>query len=517
MKFLGINNIEESILNDKDTKEEITVEDCEEAIIEIGSNGRFQTMALFLLLISFTCSGATFINCFVFFLKDLQFECFIDNSWESCNRDTACAEGMNYRFEYSPNPNFSWINDFKLDCTNSYTIYLFQVLFIVSTMISSLFASWISDFVGRIKLVNISMIGRTILLLIPLIFPYQVITMFSLILLGAIGAFHTNVSYILISEYVSRFEKDRYQTFLFAGGSFLSVLAALYFFLYQNWRIFFMLNLLYGVIFCIFSFKLLESPRFLVSKYKFDQAREVLRKIANINGTKRNLNFKFEKEDKLAQNDRKKIASIYLDKNSALDTTIPSRSLFISKKFKYYSIALPMLFLTSSLNHSGLDYHLKFYSGNMYLLVALLYVAETITLIISYFLMHYLGKKYSLFVMLVVSMVSQMSFFFSDREDIHSVVVLTFLTMLGYAGSVNIVYSYANEYYPTDLRGRAMAICIFADKLGRFAGPFLSNFEEYILVVSASFSLISFFFLCPFENNFTNTYLVDNSEDVNQE
>jgi hypothetical protein len=41
MKFHGINNIEETILADKETKEEVLVEDSEEAIIEVKSNGKF--------------------------------------------------------------------------------------------------------------------------------------------------------------------------------------------------------------------------------------------------------------------------------------------------------------------------------------------------------------------------------------------------------------------------------------------------------------------------------------------
>jgi hypothetical protein len=41
MKLHGINHIEETILGEKETKEEVLVEDSEEAIIEVKSNGNF--------------------------------------------------------------------------------------------------------------------------------------------------------------------------------------------------------------------------------------------------------------------------------------------------------------------------------------------------------------------------------------------------------------------------------------------------------------------------------------------
>ena len=39
MKFHNLNNIEEPIIDLSESKMDIFVEDCEEAIIEIGSNG----------------------------------------------------------------------------------------------------------------------------------------------------------------------------------------------------------------------------------------------------------------------------------------------------------------------------------------------------------------------------------------------------------------------------------------------------------------------------------------------
>ena len=206
MKFHGINNLEESIMEDK-AKEEIVVEDCEEAIIEIGSKGKFQKTALVILTLCYTCTGAFITNSFVFFEKDPPLECYKSNNWELCKRKEACSNKYNYRINYLEANNYSWTNDFKMDCDENYYIGLFATVFFVGSMVSSIFASSISDYIGRAKLIKISMLIRSLVILIPILFPYKYVVLTTLFFLGLLNSLHSTIPYILISEYVSRFEK----------------------------------------------------------------------------------------------------------------------------------------------------------------------------------------------------------------------------------------------------------------------------------------------------------------------
>ena len=122
MKFHGIQNLEDSIIEDKDSKEEIVIEDCEEAIIEIGSNGKFQKIALAILTICYTCTGAYITNSFVFFEKDPIIECFNNNEWVQCKRTEACKANKTYRFNFTDQPSYSWTNDFRMGCDKNFTI-----------------------------------------------------------------------------------------------------------------------------------------------------------------------------------------------------------------------------------------------------------------------------------------------------------------------------------------------------------------------------------------------------------
>jgi putative MFS transporter len=438
-------------------------------------------------------------------LKDGDFECYVNNQWEKCSRKKACNEGYEYQIIFSDSHDYSWINDFKLDCHDKYHIYLFKVLFLVGALLSSIFGSSSSDYFGRIRIIKITMFLRSLIILFPLIFPHELLIMISLPLLGFFSGFHTSVSYILISEYVSRFEKDKYQTFMFISGSVLSTITAVYFYIYQNWRIYFLINLLYGIAFCIFSHRLLESPRYLVSKQKFTEAREIFKKIALINiGKEKHL--KFEKEVILAQNDQL----------TSSDDTTPISSLFSSSKNKYYTVAFPFWFLATSLISSTIYFEHINSNWDIYFKETVLNASKIVSQIISLYMMIYLGKKHSMILCFTLSIFSTMTIFFTSKEESIAEVIII-IQQFAYSSLITIIYTYANELYSTDLRGRAMAICIFAEKIGKFAGPVMEDMDRTIFMISSILSLVSCLFLIPIENEYINHSLVDHSEDENED
>jgi hypothetical protein len=106
-------------------------------------------------------------------------------------------------------------------------------------------------------------------------------------------------------------------------------------------------------------------------------------------------------------------------------------------------------------------------------------------------------------------------FFTSKEESIAEIIIL--IQQFAYSSLINIIYTYANELYSTDLRGRALAFCIFAEKLGKFAGPVMEDLDKTILMISSILSLVSCLFLIPIENEYINHSLVDHSEDENED
>ena len=506
MKFHGIQNLEDSIIEDKDSKEEIVIEDCEEAIIEIGSNGKFQKIALAILTICYTCTGAYITNSFVFFEKDPIIECFNNNEWLQCKRTEACKANKTYRFNFTDQPSYSWTNDFRMGCDKNFTIGLFGTIFFLGSMISSLFASSLSDYIGRATLIKVSMLIRNGVILLPLIYANEYLILVSLFLLGLLNSLHSTIPYILISEYVSRYEKDKYQTIMFIFESFSGLLSTLYFYLFQNWKIFLILNLMYGLIFTVYSYKILESPRYLVSKNNYDEAKIVLKAIAKVN-LGRNVDIRFEKEENLMNK------TLTIKTNETVATSLLCRS----KKLRPYLIILSFIWFSTAFAFFAIQFQIKYLDLEIYYSNFLLFTSEATSYMISNKLMYCLGKKNSMIFSFLISFISYLIFFLVEKPDPIWVIVLIFFSKFGAAAILNISSIYSNEVFPTDIRGRAIAICSFVGKFGGIIAPSIVENSQYTLIISAAVCLVSCFILIPLKNSYSNASLTETIHDVEEE
>jgi MFS family permease len=91
------------------------------------------------------------------------------------------------------------------------------------------------------------------------------------------------------------------------------------------------------------------------------------------------------------------------------------------------------------------------------------------------------------------------------------------MSKFGASALLNISAIYSNEVFPTDLRGRAIAICSFVGKFGGIIAPMLVELSEQTLLISAFICILSCLVLMPLENTFSNSYLVDSVQEVEDE
>lgn len=104
------------------------------------------------------------------------------------------------------------------------------------------------------------------------------------------------VGYIYIMEFLSQKKAQVFSAIVMGFDGLVLVVAALWFlYVSQNWKSLWLMAtiLQYGVILLICTFP--ESPKFLVSVGKFEQARTVMTRIAHYN---RITEFDFTEEEK---------------------------------------------------------------------------------------------------------------------------------------------------------------------------------------------------------------------------
>ena len=101
---------------------------------------------------------------------------------------------------------------------------------------------------------------------------------------GFVSAIYGNFS-LYVAEYIPKESSAIAMSFIDAVYPFMGFLEALYFLTINNWRLLFLFTTLIHVISTFFILKYLpESPKWLYSKGKINEAIEVMKQIATING-----------------------------------------------------------------------------------------------------------------------------------------------------------------------------------------------------------------------------------------
>lgn len=470
-------------------KEELViVKDCEEALVKVNSkNGKYSIIVMILLMICYTCSGAFITNAFIFLEKDPDIKCSVDNStFYVCDRKEACDINKNitYEFQYQK-PHYSWTNDLRMECNDNFNIGLFGSLFYIGCMISSI---PLADRFGRASLIKISMAFRSIILLIPLVYTNILSIQISLFFIGICNSLHSTIPYILLGELVSKENRDNYLTVMFMCESFSGIIGTLFFYFNQNWYLYLFLNVIYGLIFVIFSFMLYESPRHLYVNKRYEEAKQILSKIAKINlGV--DMAFKFEKENQDATECKPQGRSMNL------------LSIIKKTRYRWYVIILPLIWFFVAFAFFAINFMVKYLNQNIYMLNTILFLAEFVSYLISRIIMYIFGKRNTMMGAFLISAVSFFVFYFVGDSNIYFVFILTFLAKFGASIVLNVSSIYTTESFPTGLRGSSVALCSIIGKFGGILAPLIVELSDFAFLISGVFCLFSAVILIPLANS----------------
>ena len=194
---------------------------------------------------------------------------------------------------------------------------------------------------------------------------------------------------------------------------------------------------------------MLESPRYLASKNKFDEARQVLNTIAKINLGKE-VKIRFERENEIKQDKNKN--STDAEQKIKSEQTIATSKLFSSSKLRPYTIILPFIWFVTAFAFFAFNFEIKYLTTEIYFSNFLLFTSEGTTYFLSNKMMIYLGKKYSMIISFLISAVSYFLFYFYKEEKEIVIFNLIFCSKFGASALLNISSIYSNEVLKMKLR-----------------------------------------------------------------
>jgi len=391
-----------------------------------------------------------------------QVECIDRNHTEDC------VDG--YEFDkslFSP----TVVTEFELVCDRAALDGLATSLFMAGVLIGSVVFGIVSDKFGR----KTVMISSTVLA-----FAAQVGSAFThkyewfvatRMIVSTFGYGIFLASYVYLLEVCANKYRNVlgmwFQGMYSVGYMVLSGIA-------YNWRswheIVFVLSLL-CILYPLVVFFIPESPRWLFSVGKTEEAKEVTRKLAKFNGNKIVEPEIWEKAS------NSKVETI--EEASILD-------LFRTRRIRNMLFLSMALWFVTSAVYYGVSYSADTLQGNIFVNNTLYGAVELISYVIILTFMERTGRKLMLVTMLllcglclVVTILCE-QFGHDNKSAELAVVVFSMMTKCFIAGAYAIVYQFIAELFPTVLRTNAVGLASVVGNVGSIVAPLLLTFKETV-------------------------------------
>uniref|UniRef100_A0A8C3V6L1 Major facilitator superfamily (MFS) profile domain-containing protein n=1 Tax=Catharus ustulatus TaxID=91951 RepID=A0A8C3V6L1_CATUS len=385
-----------------------------------------------------------------------------------------CLDG----WEYSRDVYRSTIvTEWNLVCEDDWKAPLTTSLFFVGVLIGSFISGQLSDRFGRKNILFLTMAVQTGFSFLQIFSTsWEMFTVLFLIVgMGQISNYV--VAFILGTEILGKSVRILFATLgvciFFAIGYMLLPLFAYFI---RDWRML-LLALTVPGLFCIPLWWVIpESPRWLVSQGRFQEAEDIIRKAAKTNG--------------ITAPDIILDPSELQDVNSQKQQTYTILDLMKTRNILTITIMSVLLWMIISVGYFGLSLDTPNLHGDVYVNCFLSAVIEVPAYIISWLLLRNLPRRYSmaaalflggcvlLFIQLVPSHIRALS------------ILLVMLGKFGITSAFSMVYVYTAELYPTVVRNMGVGASSMASRLGSILSPYFvylgayDRFLPYILMGS---------------------------------
>uniref|UniRef100_A0A8C5QCC4 Major facilitator superfamily (MFS) profile domain-containing protein n=1 Tax=Leptobrachium leishanense TaxID=445787 RepID=A0A8C5QCC4_9ANUR len=374
-----------------------------------------------------------------------------------------CLDGWTYSQELYLS---TIITEWDIVCENDWKGPLTTSLFFAGVLVGSFISGQLSDSFGRKKVLFITMAVQT---------GFSIVQVFStswemfaiLFFIVGMGQISNYVAaFILGSEILGKSARIIFSTLgtcvFFAIGYMLLPLFAYFI---RDWRTL-LLALTVPGLFCIPLWWLIpESPQWLISQGRVEEAEGIIRKAAKMNHiTPPAIIFKTAELEDLKNSQQKRHTILDLVK---------------TRNVRIITILTILVWLIIAVGYFGVSLNTPNLHGDPFLNCFLLAAIEVPSCVLAWLLLRNVARRYSMsstmllggIVLLLIQVVPL---------DLH--IVSTVLVMLGKFGitaAFNMVYVYTAELYPTVIRNMGVGVGSMSSRVGSVVSPYFVYLGAY--------------------------------------
>ncbi|XP_045406703.1 solute carrier family 22 member 5 isoform X1 [Lemur catta] len=369
------------------------------------------------------------------------------------------------------------VTEWNLVCEDDWKAPLTISMFFVGVLVGSFVSGQLSDRFGRKKVLFATMgmqTGFSFLQVFSKNFE-MFIVLFVLVGMGQISNYVA--AFVLGTEILSKSVRIVFCTLgvcIFYAFGYMVLPLFAYFI--RDWRMLLLALTVPGVLCVALWWFIPESPRWLISQGRFEEAEVIIRRAAKVNGTPAPSTI-FDPSELQDLSSKKQPSHSILD-------------LLRTRNIRIVTIMSIILWMTISVGYFGLSLDTPNLHGDIYLNCFLSAVVEVPAYVLAWLLLRHLPRRYSMATALFLGG-SVLLFVQLVPPDLYY--LATALVMVGKFGvtaAFSMVYVYTAELYPTVVRNMGVGVSSTASRLGSILSPYFvylgayDRFLPYILMGS---------------------------------
>ncbi|XP_068972986.1 organic cation transporter 1-like isoform X2 [Bombus flavifrons] len=384
------------------------------------------------------------------------------------------------------------VTELDLVCDNSWWPSTSTTFFYVGSLFGNVVFGWIADKWGRRTALFAILFLEVIFSIATSFSPNYVIYTALRTVNGLSFPAIYQIPFILALELMG----PRYRTF--AGmvismffASAMSLLAVLGYLL-RHW---FTLSLATSVPFVLlFSYYWIipESPRWLLSKNRIDEAEVIVQRMAKINGRTVPNNFLRKMEVEILRRQGVSCNGTNSGENPEPNPETEDRSpppaatpmdLIRNPNIRKKFFILAFDWVANAVVYNGLSYNATNLGVSDYLAFFIGGLVEIPSYVITWYAMDRLGRRWVLCLTMLLGGLACVSCMFVPEDAVWVTVSLAMIGKFGIAASFAVFYVFVGELLPTVLRSQAMGIASFIAGIGLLAFPYIVHLAVYSRVL----------------------------------
>ncbi|XP_077963115.1 solute carrier family 22 member 4-like [Gasterosteus aculeatus] len=380
--------------------------------------------------------------------------------------DNVSTEGCLDGWEYDRSVYVSTIiSEWDLVCDNRWKNPLTSSLFFCGVLAGSFISGQLSDRYGRKILLFVTMAVQTLFTLLQVFSPSWPVfcAMFFVVGLGQISNYVA--AFVLGTEILGPRVRTVFSTagvsLFFAAGYMLLPLFAYFL---RDWRKLLLGLALPGFLYVPLWWYIPESPRWLLSQGRVEEAEDILRAAAKRNGIEPPQVI-FAAVQRELQCERRKAHNIC--------------DLLRSGNIRWISLTLWLVWNTVAIAYFALSLNTANLHGDAYLNSFVSALVEMPAYMLSWAMFRWCSRRLSLFSTFFMGGVFLLFIKLIPEHMVHFAITLEMLGKFAVTTAFAIVYAYTAEIYPTVVRNTALGACSMASRIGSVIAPYFIYLRSY--------------------------------------